>query len=294
MAQTYTFGSAQLIAVKLGKETSWGTAVTPTLLLPVTGMPSFSSGKHLEVIESKQGTIFSAFDTYMVDEGVTGSMEMGFTYERAPNIISAVLGTTTPTDLSSPNGTDWQWAWTLPTSGLPTLQEYTIHYGDNVQTYEVTGAIGSRLSISGSRNELISMSVDWLAKAMATASSTPTLSLADAEAPIFNKGKLYVDAYSGTIGTTQLNATLISFELTIENGAHLKHHADGAIEPTGYGLGPFSATLRLTLEHGTSGKDELAQVLAGNKRLIKIEFPGTALTGGNNKTLEIYFVGAPT
>lgn len=111
---------------------------------------------------------------------------------------------------------------------------------------------------------------------------------------LFNKGKLYIDAVSGTIGTTQKSDTFLSFDLDFNSG--------WKGQPTGSGRLDFSFakytkanwTLQVTFEHDGSAVAEKIAWRAKTPRLIRIKVEGSALTtAGSVYTYKTLIIDVP-
>ena len=87
--------------------------------------------------------------------------------------------------------------------------------------------------------------------------------------------KLYVDTWTGTMGATEVPATLISFALNAGPSSHLKQFA-GSIHPTSYGVGRWEGDLTLTLEFNAASKAYVDGLLSG---LVQRQIQIKATTG---------------
>lgn len=122
-----------------------------------------------------------------------------------------------------------------------------------------------------------------------TAISVPTV-----EEMLFNKGKLYIDAVSGTIGTTQKSNTFLSFNLDFNSGWKGQATGDGRLDFSFAKYTKASWTLSVTFEHDRSAFLEEVAFRSKTPRLIRIKVEGAALTtAGSTYTYKTLIVDVP-
>lgn len=122
-----------------------------------------------------------------------------------------------------------------------------------------------------------------------TAVAVPTV-----EDILFNKGKLYIDAIAGTIGTTQKSNTFLSFELDLTTGWKGQPTGDGRLDYSFTKVTKPSWTLKVTFEHDGSATAEKAFWMAGTPRLVRLKFEGSALvTAGTTYTYKTLIIDVP-
>lgn len=95
---------------------------------------------------------------------------------------------------------------------------------------------------------------------------------------LFQDAKLYIDAVSGTIGTTQKSNTFLSFDLDLKTGWKGQHTGDGRLDFSFAKVTKPSWTLKVTFEHDGTATAEKAGWIAGTPRLIRIKVEGPSLT----------------
>lgn len=122
-----------------------------------------------------------------------------------------------------------------------------------------------------------------------TAVSVPTV-----EEILFNKGKLYIDAVGGAIGTTQKSSTFLGFELELNTGWKGQPTGDGRLDYSFIKVTKPSWTLKVTFEHDGTATAEKAFWEAGTARLVRLKFEGSALaTAGTTYTYKTLIVDVP-
>ena len=117
----------------------------------------------------------------------------------------------------------------------------------------------------------------------------------DVEEINFSNGKLYIDAVSGTAGTTQVSNTLLGFSLDIKTGVVPVFTGDGEkYFSFTKNIGP-EVSLDLTLEHDSNGVSVFDDFQAETPKQYRLKFEGSNLTTSgttySKKTLIIDIVG---
>jgi hypothetical protein len=123
---------------------------------------------------------------------------------------------------------------------------------------------------------------------------TPSISLPAIEEIMFSKGKLYIDAIDGTIGSSLKSSTFLGMTLTINTGWLAKYTADGNLYYSFIKSGPMEVTLDITFEHDDTGEAEKSYCRAQTARKLRLLWVGSALTTAATytyKTLNIDLAG---
>jgi hypothetical protein len=127
------------------------------------------------------------------------------------------------------------------------------------------------------------------------ANFTGSLALPTVEDILFQKTKLYIDAVSGTIGTTQIPCTLYEFSLDVTTGFQAVYAANGDLAFCKINGGMPDIKLHLVFEHNATSKDQKAAWRSLTPKLIQLKSEGSAVaTAGTtytNKTLKINVAG---
>ncbi|MBK8419957.1 hypothetical protein [Candidatus Villigracilis saccharophilus] len=152
------------------------------------------------------------------------------------------------------------------------------------------------ITITFTAGEVVNISSNWIGRQWTNTTFTGALSAPTVEDLLTSKGKLYIDAVAGTIGTTQVANTLLSGTLNIVTGWKAVWTADGNLYFSfAKGTQP-EVTLDLTYEHNSSAETEYAAFVAGTPRLLQLKFEGSALTSAGTaytyKTVKINLAGS--
>lgn len=170
-------------------------------------------------------------------------------------------------------------------------------------------AAGQRVEVSGSTQDAIftisaaSTASLTVTTATSTASAGSTITIAQTftsvavpavEEILFNKGKLYIDAVAGTIGTTNKANTFLSFELELNTGWKGQATGDGRLDFSFAKVTKPTWTLKITYEHDGTATAEKAAWIAGTPRLVRLKFEGSALaTAGSAYTYKTLIIDVP-
>jgi len=206
-----------------------------------------------------------------VRQSVAGSVSFDATYEDLLYLLEGAFGNV------SPSGADpYTWAYSAPYGTAPSPQPFTFEYGDPVSgdEYKVSGGIFDHFALSGDvdGDGVWQAQADILGKAKSTVSMA-ALSARAVELIRMADTALYMDAWSGTIGSTQVSQSLKSFNLDVSPNYHLKWF-DGDVSPGNYGHRKWGGTLTVVAEFTASVKAIIDALLSSGgpqQRLIRLK-----------------------
>lgn len=123
---------------------------------------------------------------------------------------------------------------------------------------------------------------------------TPSIAIPTVEEIIFNKGKLYIDDTTGTIGATQKSNTFLSFDLDLQTGWKGQASGDGRLDFAFAKYTKASWTLKVTFEHEGTATAEKKKWTNKTPRLVRIKVEGAALTtAGGVYTYKTLIIDVP-
>lgn len=262
--------------LQIGKEASTdpGTAVAATALLRYEGM--WKDDLVIEFPVENVGYIGGRDRSYLSQ--YLGSMEMAgaATFEQFPYILEAGIGTVTPT---TDSGTGYIYTYDFPTTSQGNISTYTIEGGDDQQEEEATYAYCSEFTLSGRFGEAWQLSSNWFGRQVSPGTYTPSSDVAatEVEEMLFQKSKLYIDASTDTIGTTQKSMTFLEAELRVNTGWRHQFTGDGSLSFSFIKRPEIDVELDITFEHDGSATAEKTAWRAQGSRLIRIICEGSAL-----------------
>ncbi len=295
--------SRVLRKVQLGKEVTWGTAVVATAKLAGLSDCTLQVADTVEAIEDV-GTVSPTIQVANVEQHGEGSIEVAGTYEDILYFLHGLFGVVTPSG-SGP----YTWTYNGPHDSLAAPQAFTIEYGTTNASYKMAGGVITTCTISGEAGGFWKIESDWIGKSIAAATLA---SLTDRTVEVVRMAdtKLYVDIWSGTPGTTELPATLVSFELEINPNRSVGVFAGEAV-PGRYTEDRWEGTLTLKLEFTSAVKAYIDALIGpalvqkiieieatSGTKSIKLDFAGTLIDGAElfddnegNMAVELKFQG---
>jgi hypothetical protein len=286
-------GIKMLQKVQLGKETVMGTAVAATAIW--RGMGAIEDQHEQTFVEETIGIIGGADRAYSAKKLAKISLDnIEATFEQIAYLFEMGIKAVA-TGAADGVGTSKIYAYTLPTTAVNTINTYTIEAGDNQQAEEVEYCYAENIKISGKAGEAVKVSADIYGRQVTKTTFTGALAAPTVEEILTSKGKLYIDAVSGTAGTTQISNSLLEFTINIKTGWIQKYTIDGNLYFTFIQqVGP-EITVDLTFEHDASSVAQKDAWIAGTPKLLCLTFEGSAVatpgTAYTYKTLKIVLAG---
>lgn len=259
---------------QLGRETTAGTAVAATTRW--TGPCAMTDPRVIEIVEESIGQYADRGVSYIADLG-----EQTLAMESHPASFEEILHTfEAGLKTVSPIGADpYTYSYVLPGSTTDeTIKTYTLETGDGVQAYEMAYAFVTSLELSGGPAAALMHAATWRGRQWGSSTFTPALSLPSPEIILFPEGKLYIDAVGDTIGTTQVSASFVEFNLAVDTGLRIVPVSDGELYFLAHKRGKPKVTLSITAEHTAANWDadsEYANFIAKTPRQVRVEFDGT-------------------
>lgn len=279
--------------IQLGQESVAGTAVAATAIWRGNGV--LSDDREVVFVNEDIGNLGGSDRTYIPKLGGSISFdETPASFEHLPYIFSAgIVDVTAGT--ADGGGTDYIYEYSMNTTSENSVQTYTIEGGDDQQAEEMEYCFVNQFSLSGNGGEAVMVSADWMGRQVANTTKTAALSLETIESVLFNKGKLYIDAATASIGSTQITGSLLGFQLDCMTGWNTKETADGNLYFNFIYQAPPELTCQLTFEHDSNAVAEKTNWRNEAALNIRLLFEGSAFgtpgTTYSNHTLQIDMAG---
>lgn len=269
-------GVKRLRKIQLGRESSAGTPVPATT---IWRGPALMGMDERAMIMPEENVGISSLTTRIYNPSLLASLtfpETEATFQQVQHIYESGIKTVTLTQDGT--GSDYIGVYPLPYQDANTIKTYTIEGGDNKNVEEIEYCFTSEFTLSGRINEAIKMSHKMIGRQSTSSSFTGSLSIPTVNEMLFNKSKLYIDAVSGTIGTTQITNTWISFNLKVTTGFKAQPTGDGNLYFSFADFIGAKATLELDFLHNSTSAAQRVLWRAGTPRKIRIKTEGPALT----------------
>lgn len=286
-------GIKALRKVQVGIESVAGTKVAATTLWRGTGL--LKDTRNVTMVKEDVGYLGGVNRSYVPKLGGTITLaEVEATFEQLPYILTCGVEALT-TGVADGTGTGKIYTYNLATTAQKTPTSLSIETGDNQEAEVMEFCVADSFKISGKAGEAIMMSADFFGRQVALQAFTGALSLPAVEEILFGKAKLYIDAISGTIFTTQKASTLLGFELSVKTGFTPVYTGDGQLYFTFVKQTAPEVKLSVTFEHDGSAAAQKVNWRAGTSVQVGIVATGSALTKGNGsyeaKTMKLGVAG---
>jgi hypothetical protein len=286
-------GVRPLRRIQLGRETTAGTATAATALWRGTG--TLKDLRDTKWVKEDVGYLGPLNRSYVPKLGASITLaETEATFEQLPYILTCAFAALT-TGVADSTGSGKIYTYNLATTAQATPTTLTIEGGDDAGAERMEYGFVDNFKLSGKAGEALMMSCDFQGRQVAVNAFTSQPATPVVEQILFSKGKLYIDALSGTAGTTLVSNTLVGLELTVKTGFVPVYTADGNLYFTFIKQVDPELKLNLTFEHETTALAEKVNWRAGTGRQIQAVFAGSTLTTAGNytvKTLKLTFAGA--
>lgn len=276
-----TYGIEKERRLQIGAEVTPGTAVAASVVFrgPQAGLEDASE----KVIPTEHvGYAVQLDRSYFKDAAaVYNQPETEATFEQLPLILAGGVKSVVSGAANGGTTVGYKYLYPCPTVNADhTFKTFTLEAGDNNKAYEMEYGFVEQFRLTGAPRESVKVSdVVWRGRQRSAASFTGALTLPTVEEILFSKGKLYLDAVGGTIGSTQKTNTWLGFDLLVETGLIPVFTGDGNLYFSFVKATGMRISGSLTVEHdgvATALEDDWA---AKTTRLLRMDFPGTALSG---------------
>lgn len=177
------------------------------------------------------------------------------------------------------SGSGKVWAYPFMTTAMPTVKTATWEGYDNVQAYQATMVMFTKITLKWKYGESWKMSGEMIGQKVRTITKTPGLTLGDINPMNGALTKYFIDAIGGTIGTTQKSYDIVGGQLDILTGVQVVPAHDGTqLYYQGYKIISQRINGSLEFEHDADLVTEFANMQGETPRLLRVQCLGKALT----------------
>lgn len=205
-----------LYKYQIGKETTWGTAVTPTAQLGLVEKLDIMPEVEAENIKDSRGTLAPAYQAALYGSNATAKASGIMPYEDLPYFLDNMCGEATPSGANP-----YVYAYSAPLGTLPTRRIWTIVKGMSAPTsniYGLAGGVLTELTLKTESKKPLTYDATFAGKSMASV-SLAALSDRSLTPIMAHQASIYIDAVGGTIGSTAVTTLWFSWELNIKTNA---------------------------------------------------------------------------
>lgn len=202
------------------------------------------------------------------------------TPEQLPYLCEMNIGNTSGV---TDSGDAYVYTYPFPSTSQNTLLPYTLEGGDNNQAEVVDYLTGQDFTLSGEGQKAWMMSGNCFGRQVQKQAFTGGVLLPAVTPFNFAMSKLFIDADSDTMGTTQISNTLLkaTFKYTSKIVAKPAANGEGLyfayVVQTGY-----EATLNVTFEHNVSAVAAKDDWIAQYGKLLRLQMLGNLFTSPGN------------
>jgi len=276
-----------LIQAQIGKETTWGTAVTETAKLMGIDELVIRPINEAEQFPDRRASLAPAYLSALTKIGMEGQMGGVLLYEDLPYWLDNLCGEATPT------GSDpYTYTYAAPLTAVPSSPRIlTLTGGDSSDIYTAAGVLLNGLTISGESNKPLRWSAPLIGEDVATG-ALESLSDRSVNVVMADHVALYIDAWGGTIGSTAITSNFFKFTLNI-NPNRAVVYGMGSKTPGEWREARWTGDLAMTLEFDATTQAFFDAIIGGSSVFqkqvrikassgasldVQLDFAGTALT----------------
>ncbi len=277
-----------LLQLQAFKETTWGTPGTFTSKL--MGIQSVSFKPNVEAVVHKDRRASyqpgHLSNIRLINAG--GSIASLLLYEDVAYWLDALFAVATPSG-AGPYTRDYA----MPDASTPTIRTYSLLYGESGTLQRMQGAIVQKATFKFPRTGELTVALELIAEQVEDGGVLAALSDRTTNVAMAADAALYIDAWGGTMGATEITATAWSADLEVNTNRDLKHKP-GSLYPYGYRHRRFDAMLKLNMEVNATTLALQAAVqaaTAGAPVQRQIRTQATRDAGASEKLIRFDFAG---
>lgn len=169
------------------------------------------------------------------------------------------------------------------------LDSGTLEWFDGQRNWQASGVRVNQIGVAGKVDGENILSVDLFG--VGEIVNAATGSLVDRTPDYFEgwEAKLYLDAFGGVAGTTNIPGTMLSWDVKINNNLARKYFADNTRNTGAVTIGKLDVTVDITMEANSYALTEYNNWVAGTKRLARLEFGNNVAVGTGTAKKKVMF-----
>lgn len=259
--------SPDLIQQQVGKETTWGTSVTPTAKLMLVDSLDLEPVVEADIHDEARGTLIPGYLADLKKIGAKGKVTGKQSFEDL-HFLEGLLGVASPTGVGP-----YVRAYTAPDTSAPTPRIQTIVKGNGSNYYTGEGMLPTDAEFTFDTNNPLRYSYSLIGEEITTAQALAALSDRTVAAAMAQHVSLFIDSAGGTIGSTAISTAFFKGALKI-NGKRTTYPGMGSTKDAGFVDGKFNGTLELEMLFDATTKGYLDAILGGTlfQKLVRIKF----------------------
>lgn len=248
-----------LTQISIGQESAWGTAVTPTVSLPVNPSDGISPKAEPVGVEAIKGTPAKNKAFFKGKASYEGSFEMGLYPNAIGYLLKSAIGSVSET---TPEASVYIHTFAeAVTKPSLTVEQNMANY-----VKRFAGFVADGFKISGKAGEGIMFAVTGQAKTSADA--TAITAAYETRRPLS-----FADVKTLSIAGTDIKAKVEDFEIEYKNDLNM-FYGLGSVDPAGKYVKASEVTGKLTMYLDSATKSYLADLIALTEREVILEIEG--------------------
>jgi hypothetical protein len=262
----------------MGKETTAGTIAVATTVLRANGMLEDLS--ELDELGKQENVgLMVETDRTNIKKLLGGFTQEDFsaTFEQFPYLCEASIKKV-GTGVTDTAGSGKIYNYPVGILASNTIQTYTIEGGDANAAEVMEYAFVESWKLSGESEGGVIMGATWKGRQVVPQAFTGTVAIPTVEDIVFGQTKLYIDAITGTAGTTPKSNTMLGFSVEYKSGLIPKYTGEGNKYFTYLqNVGP-EMTINVTFEHDGIAVAQKAAFAAQTPLKLRLLLEGSTLT----------------
>lgn len=280
--------------IKALRKLQFGRESTPGTIVPATtvwrGQGALEDKREITFPPEDIG-VFAGVDRSYISfiEGGLDLESTPMTFEQLPHILE--MGVKAVTPAQDGTGSGYVYQYDFPATAAPSVKTYTIQGGDDQQAQVMEYCHATEFTLEGASKQAWMMSASLTGRQAVNQAFTASVALPSIEEMLFGKTRMYIDAITGTWGTTLKSNTLLKASLKYSTGIIPKYTADGNLYFSFIQYTQPEVVLDITFEHDGTAVAEKTNFENQTARLIRLLIQGsTFTTAGTTYSVKTAFV----
>ncbi len=187
------------------------------------------------------------------------------------------------------SGSGYAYAYPAPTTAINTIRPRTIEGGDDYAAERIEYGVAEKIAFDFTPGQSVKVSGDIFARQATANPFTGALTPPVVEDILSSKGTLFIDAVTGTVGTTPITSTLLGGSLEIITGWK-PHWSDdtGQLYFAFHEMDKPIITAKLIFKHNVNAANRKTDWRAQTPRLFRLQFAGSNLSTPGSYTTKLF------
>lgn len=284
-------GRKALRRIQLGREGTAGTEVNATDKW--RGIGTLLDNRKIERVNEDVAIIGGTTKTNQPMKGGSLAMSQLATFEQFLHILEASVKTTTPSQDGT--GTDYIYAYALPTTAGNTIKTYTIEGGDDAGEEQMLYCFVKDWTLDGSGRNGYQLSANWQGRDVLPGTFTSDPGLPAVNYMNFGMTTVFIDAATATYGSTQKSSTVRKLNVKFASGIEAKDTADSRLDFSFAQGTSYTMTGQIEFEHDSIAIAQKALWRSQTPQLLQIKIIGSTAfaTPGTTYTYPTLLINVP-